>query len=170
MATPRTYFLHLSLTSVILTDSSRESPVHVLMLSTQAVHLALFLALSLSPLFPHGLTMRFVRPSVLWRSCLGCSHRRPVRDVRTADSSADGRRSAAIFATVELPSTGGGDTLFVVFLLVDLHWWLGSRVVSVLDSGAEGPGFKSQSRRCRVTVLGKLLTSIVHLFTKQQNW
>ena len=27
--------------------------------------------------------------------------------------------------------------------------WLGSRVVSVLDSGAEGPGFKSQSRRCR---------------------
>ena len=33
--------------------------------------------------------------------------------------------------------------------------WLGSRVVSVLDSGAEGPGFKSQSRRCRVTVLGQ---------------
>ena len=33
---------------------------------------------------------------------------------------------------------------------------LGSRVVSVLDSGAEGPGFKSQPRRCRVTVLGKL--------------
>ena len=30
--------------------------------------------------------------------------------------------------------------------------WLGSRVVSVLDSGAEGPGFKSQSRRCRVAV------------------
>jgi len=23
-------------------------------------------------------------------------------------------------------------------------WWLGSRVVSMLDSGAEGPGFKSQ--------------------------
>jgi len=47
--------------------------------------------------------------------------------------------------------------------------WLGSRVVSVLDSGAEGPGFKSQSRRCRVTVLGKLFTPIVPLFTKQQN-
>jgi len=30
--------------------------------------------------------------------------------------------------------------------------WLGSRVVSVLDSGAEEPGFKSQPRRCRVTV------------------
>jgi len=37
---------------------------------------------------------------------------------------------------------------------------LGSRVVSVLDSGAEGPGFKSQPRRCRVTVLGKLFTPV----------
>jgi len=48
--------------------------------------------------------------------------------------------------------------------------WLGSRVVSVLDSGAEGPGFKSQSRRYRVTVLGKPFTLIVPLLTKQQNW
>jgi len=49
--------------------------------------------------------------------------------------------------------------------------WLGSRVVSVLDSGAEGPRFKSQLRRCRVTVLGKLFTPIVPLplFTKQRN-
>ena len=47
--------------------------------------------------------------------------------------------------------------------------WLGSRVVSALDSGAEGPRFKSQSRRCRVTVLGKLFTPIVPLFTKQRN-
>ena len=30
--------------------------------------------------------------------------------------------------------------------------WLGSRVVSVLDSGAEGPRFKSQLRRCRVSL------------------
>ena len=45
-----------------------------------------------------------------------------------------------------------------------------SRVVSMLDSGAEGPRFKSQPRRCRVTVLGKLFTPIVPLFTKQQNW
>ena len=51
-----------------------------------------------------------------------------------------------------------------------LHTKLGSRVVSVLDSGAEGPGFKSQSQRCRVTVLGKLFTPIVPLFTKQRNW
>ena len=42
--------------------------------------------------------------------------------------------------------------------------WLGSRVVSVLDSGAEGPGFKSQPRRCRVTVSGKLFTPSVPLF------
>jgi len=47
--------------------------------------------------------------------------------------------------------------------------WLGSRVVSVLDSGAEVAGFKSQSRRCWVTVLGKLFTPVVPLFTKQQN-
>ena len=39
-------------------------------------------------------------------------------------------------------------------------------MVSVLDSGAEGPGFKSQSRRCRVTVLGKLFTPIVHQAAK----
>ena len=42
-----------------------------------------------------------------------------------------------------------------------LDGWLGSRVVSVLDSGAERSGFKSQSRRCRVTVLGKMFTPIV---------
>jgi len=48
--------------------------------------------------------------------------------------------------------------------------WFGSGVASVLDSGAEGPGFKSQPQRCRVTVLGKLFTPIVPLFTKQRNW
>ena len=35
---------------------------------------------------------------------------------------------------------------------------------SVLDSDTEGPGFKSQPRRCRITVLGKLFTP------KQRNW
>jgi len=60
------------------------------------------------------------------------------------------------------------ESSFAFSILV--NGWLGSRVVSVLDSGAEGPGFKSQSRRCRVTVLGKLFTSIVPLFTKQRNW
>ena len=42
----------------------------------------------------------------------------------------------------------------------------GSRVVSALDSGAEGPGFKSQPRRCRITLLGKLFTPIVHQAAK----
>ena len=54
--------------------------------------------------------------------------------------------------------------------VIRLQRWLGSRVVSVLDSGAEGPVITSQPRRCRVTVLGKVFTSIVPLFTKQQNW
>jgi len=34
-------------------------------------------------------------------------------------------------------------------------------VVSVPDSGLEEHGFESQLRRCRVAVLGKLLTPIV---------
>ena len=37
LASPWTYFLHLSLSFVILTDFSTGSPVHVLMLSIQAV-------------------------------------------------------------------------------------------------------------------------------------
>jgi len=45
--------------------------------------------------------------------------------------------------------------------------WLGSRVVSVRR---RRPGFKSHWRRCRVTVIGKLFTPIVPLFTKQQKW
>jgi len=38
-----------------------------------------------------------------------------------------------------------------------------AKVQRNLDSSAEGPGFKSQPRRRRVTVLGKLFTSIVPL-------
>ena len=60
--------------------------------------------------------------------------------------------------------------LYMLRVVVLCLGWLGSRVVSVLDSGAEGPGFKLQWRRCRVKVLGKLFTPIVPLFTKQQNW
>ena len=40
--------------------------------------------------------------------------------------------------------------------------WLIS-CASVLDSGAEGRGFKSQPRRCRETVLGKMFTPTVPL-------
>ena len=63
-----------------------------------------------------------------------------------------------------------GHVVSVQFTVVIILGWLDSRVVSVLDSGAEGPEFKSQPRRCRVTVLRKLFTPIVPLFTKQQNW
>jgi len=58
-------------------------------------------------------------------------------------------------------------TAAVVVVVVFVVFWA---LVNVLDSGAEGPGFKSQLRRCRVTVFGKLFTSIVPLFTKQRNW
>ena len=77
---------------------------------------------------------------------------------------------AADFTRLNRPEINihGARTLYSVLHLV--LRWLGSRVVSVLDSGAEGPGFKSQQRRCRVAVLGKLFTPIVPLFTKQRNW
>ena len=65
---------------------------------------------------------------------------------------------------------GNGQPFTTGFYCTALCGWLGSRVVSVLDSGAVGPGFKLQPRRCRVTVLGKLFTPIVPLFTKQRNW
>jgi len=55
-------------------------------------------------------------------------------------------------------------------LEVVLAGWLDRRVVSVLDSCAEGPGFKLQLKCCRVTVLGKLFTPIVPLFSSQRNW
>jgi len=58
------------------------------------------------------------------------------------------------------------DDMYLYWMLLNMCWWLGSRVDSVLDSGAEGPGFKSRPRRCRVTVLGKLCTPIVPLLTK----
>jgi len=45
-------------------------------------------------------------------------------------------------------------------MFVDNEGWLGSRVVSVLDSGAEGPGFKSQSPIA--TLSGNSLRQTVH--------
>ena len=48
--------------------------------------------------------------------------------------------------------------------------WLDSRVVSLLDSGTEGPRFESQPRCCWVIVLGKLFIPFVPLFTKKRNW
>ena len=65
------------------------------------------------------------------------SHRHDERPVRRHAST--GRRR----------NTGLADDLTAAVVAR----WLGSRVVSVLDSGAEGPGFKSQPRRCQITVL-----------------
>jgi len=53
--------------------------------------------------------------------------------------------------------------------VLEAFGWLGSRVVSMLVLGAEGPGFKSELWRCRVTVLGKLFTPIVRRFTEHRN-
>ena len=50
----------------------------------------------------------------------------------------------------------------ISLLFSNAYQWLSSRVVSVLDSCAEGPGFKSQLRCCRLTVLGKLLSVHTH--------
>jgi len=58
----------------------------------------------------------------------------------------------------------------VKYLSVVCSVWLGSRVVSVLDSAADGPGVKSQPRRCQVTVSGKLFTPIMPVFAKQRHW
>jgi len=80
---------------------------------------------------------------------------RAVRRLATAT------RSAAV-------AIGFGCRVYLDIFICSMGW-LGSRVVSVLDSGAEGPGFKSQLRRCPVTVLGKLFIPIVPLFTKQRN-
>jgi len=120
--------------------------------------------------------------------CLQLSHRRPQEmcGLRTHPrTDVDPPRflppSNCHRRGVGISSRGSrGDTLSTVMCCNSVYYeftdclmrwrWLGSRVVSVLDSGAEGPGFKSQPRRCRVTVLGKLFTPIVPLFAKQQNW
>ena len=94
--------------------------------------------------------------------------------IRTRPASICSRRSADETSRCRMTSQlAGGTQIFLpmnntspdIFPQSGLGW-LGSRVVSVLDSGAEGPGFKSQSRRCRAAVLGKLFTPIVPLFTK----
>jgi len=59
------------------------------------------------------------------------------------------------------------------FLHHSNHEWGGSVAdwLACWTQAQKGPGSnQSYSRRGRVTVLGKLLTPIVPLFTKQQNW
>ena len=90
-------------------------------------------------LFPHFLFQLLWRPQMFWSSC-------------SKAGTFAGRVGAASSLWVGLYKSRSGSP-----------GWLGSRVASVLDSGAEGPGFKSQSRRCRVTVLGKLFTLVAAL-------
>jgi len=121
--------------------------------------------------WPHDCLLLFFYPCFYPRlSCVFCTRiecfaaclflMMPACNLITKLTNADGTRNTAVKRR----------RLYRLQVAYSLGGWLDSRVVSVLDSGAEGLGFKSQSRRCRVTVLGKLLTSIVPLFTKQQNW
>jgi len=91
-----------------------------------------------------------------------------VNITKFTDDSAEGGRGAPV-APVPRSATVY-DVFYVDIMLIISYFnyyisigWLGSREVSMLDSGAERPGFKSQPRRSRVTVLGKLFTPIVPL-------
>ena len=99
---------------------------------------------------------QLVNPTKLSRIVIITSKNYPQTKIHK--NSSGGRRSALDRGAV----TAAHSRLPVAWFYWGGWWgWLGSRVVSVLDSGAEGPGFKSQSRRCRVTVLGKLFTPIL---------
>ena len=50
-------------------------------------------------------------------------------------------------------------TAAVVVVIVFVVFWA---LVSVLDSGVEGPGFKSQPRRCRVSLRQTVHRASVH--------
>jgi len=82
--------------------------------------------------------------------------------------AATGARQHGAAAAVPCASVASYKYYMHTYIHTYMQVWPGSRVVSVLDSGAEGPGFKSQPRRCRVTALGKLFTPIVPTFIKQQ--
>ena len=63
--------------------------------------------------------------------------------------------TAAHFPGVSRTSSRAFSRTFMLFYFQTISittGWLGSRVVSMLDSGVEGPRFKSQPRHCRVTV------------------
>ena len=96
--------------------------------------------------------------SLGWTFFSGCSTSCVQRsiDVCSTEHHSTRRTAASTPQTLLVGSIYGGSVY--------------SRVVSVLDSSAVGPGFISKPRHCRVTVLGKLFTPIVPVFTKQQNW
>jgi len=67
LATPWTYFLHLSLSSVILIDSYMGSPVHVLMLSIQACVVFLVCSLSNDTKLPISVILKVT--FAVWNRC-----------------------------------------------------------------------------------------------------
>ena len=105
---------------------------------------------------------------------LGCFRRDNVGGSAGSQARSSGceRRSAGRpTRTVSVVHVGHYHCQHVTTTHIDIalaSYIMGGSVAEWL--GAEGPGFKSQLRRCRVTVLGKLFTPIVPLFTKQRNW
>jgi len=82
------------------------------------------------------------------------SHRRPPEVCRLLTRPRTDVDSPRFISTVELLSAGG-----IVYPSGECA-----------GLGAVGPGFKSQSRRCRVSLRSCLPTPVVPLFTKQRNW
>ena len=104
---------------------------------------------------------------LLWGEALEKSFNSAIMKERHTCLSFSNKKLKTVdhFTDVKLPEKFG-----ISLWVITKYGWLSSQVVSVLDSGAVGPGFKSHPRCCRVTVLGKLFTPIVPLFTKQWNW
>ena len=127
--------------------------------------------------FSGGVVMGYVLPVLWMTSCLLISQGRSTSPPSTRSlglgyklrSNTNCRPTdAGDYFSGARSNFPGGNTgaEFAVYdcLVMELFTspgWLSSRAVSVLDSGAEGSGFKSQPRRCQVTVLGKLFTPIV---------
>ena len=127
-------------------------------------------------LLTHLLILKLSLPSTVTCSAVSVSsHTFPLKTVGKRNRLTTSARISPKISTFRCHMKTLLRRPMLLFLPILYQWpvwtgWLGSRMVSVLDSGAEGPGFKSQSRCCRVTVLGKLYTPILPLFTKQQNW
>jgi len=75
----------------------------------------------------------------------------------TAVTAAVGHRDSLLPPSTGPSSTGALSPGHASIPGIHTFLWGGS----VLDSGAVGPGFRSQPRRCQVTVLGELFTPIL---------
>ena len=80
--------------------------------------------------------------------CYSCSVVSLSACVYTAVSAMNDGTAASV--TARQRDIADPSACYVSEHLPDTSGWLGSRVVSVLDSSTERPGFESQPRRCRV--------------------